>query len=495
MSIDLKNAKIALRQMKDARSLLFSISESLDDAIQVVSKAITIDCRSTGLSLLPDDVLTSIFEMYIEMSVTAGGFVYPTVSPHVLASVCRRFRQIVLTCPGLWKHVSLEFSKMRLLSLKDRCPAPIIHVGAAYELSRMNLDNFPFIHPCQQWREFRLIYVNDEIGHLYFESLKSLIQTPLEALERLSISNELDVFENEEQMGPFSIYLDGDDLRTLSSWQMPNLTRLELRNIIPMAPLQCGNVTAFDLHVQDYQVEVLSMAAFRKLLLSMPKVQSLSIALDVSASFDTSPDTRLSLPSLRSLELQIHGNTTPSLTTSQIMGLLNTEDLTRLVFRLIGDYGSEGLLLEGFVFAVVAPTFGPHHEGRPTSFVRVEDFSLEVQHFRCRHGSLDRLFDAMPKVQNVSLKLARADAFIPYIFHHIKRGGMLGHLRSLRVALPRGCLDDFIDQAWNFEGFFGDGRCMDLEVLELEFIQTCNTESLRTRLCNFFGEKLCWIEN
>lgn len=335
MSVDLKDAKVALRQMKDARSLLFSISESLDDAIQVVSKAITNDCRSTGLSLLPDDVLTSIFEIYIEMSVTAGGFVYPNVSPHILASVCRRFRQIILARPGLWKHVSLEFPKMRLLLLKDRCQDPIVHAGEVYELSRMKLDKFSFIHPCQQWREFRLIYVNDKIGHLYFEHLKSLIQTPLESLERLSISNELDEIENEEQMGPFSIYLDGDDLRTLSSWQMPNLTRLELRNIIPMAPLQCGNVTAFDLHVQDYQVEILSMAAFRRLLLSIPKVQSLSIALDVSASFDTSADTRLSLPSLRSLELQVRGNTTPSLTTSQIMGLLNTEDLTRLVLRLL----------------------------------------------------------------------------------------------------------------------------------------------------------------
>lgn len=473
-----EDAKIALRQMKDARSLLSSISESLDDAIHGVSKATINDCRSTGLSLLPDDLLTYIFEMYIEMSVLPGGCLDPTYSPHVLASVCRRFREIVLGRPGFWKHVSLEFPRMRLLSLKERCPAPVVHVGVLDERSPLELDNFSFIHPYQQWREFRLRYINKKIRHLYFERLKSLIQTPLESLECLSISNEFEDDEDEDE-GPVSNYLDGRDMRTLSSWQMPNLARLELQNVIPTAPLQCGNVTSFYLHMEDHRVETLSMAAFRQLLLSMPKVQSLSIALDISFSFDTSPGTRLSLPSLRSLELEIEGETTPPSTISQIMGLLNTEELTSLVLRFFGDdkYGGERHLFQNFVFAVVTNGFGSRQEGRTPSFARVEDFSLMVRDFRCPPSSLDPLLEAMPNVQNVSMVLPRqTDLFSYETFSGGSALQKLQQLRTLRLELPQSCPDDFTGRIWDIKRFFGDAHCKDLEVFEVQFRRCCKAK-------------------
>ncbi|KLO07263.1 hypothetical protein SCHPADRAFT_656753 [Schizopora paradoxa] len=109
----LDDTKIALRQMKDAKALLLSISESLDEAIQTVTDDTSNDCRATGLSLLPDDLLTYIFEMYIEMSVSSEESFYYNKSPQILASVSKRFRQVALAHRGIWKHVFLRFERVR----------------------------------------------------------------------------------------------------------------------------------------------------------------------------------------------------------------------------------------------------------------------------------------------------------------------------------------------------------------------------------------------
>ena len=66
-----KEANVALRRLKDGKSLLTSISKTLDDAIKKVTDDTSNAYRGSGLSLLPDDVLTYIFEMYVESGIAA----------------------------------------------------------------------------------------------------------------------------------------------------------------------------------------------------------------------------------------------------------------------------------------------------------------------------------------------------------------------------------------------------------------------------------------
>ncbi|KLO08001.1 hypothetical protein SCHPADRAFT_1001233 [Schizopora paradoxa] len=493
-SVDLKDAKDALRRMKDAKSLLSSVSKSLDDAIQTVTDDISSDCRATGLSLLPDDVLTDIFEKYVELSVEGEESFHSMFTPYMLASVCRRFRQIVFACSDLWKHVFLRFPETRLLALKDRCSNPIVHLGAEYKISHWESDKFAFVQPCQQWRELRLAYANGVLGHLYFERLKSLIQTPLESLERLSITNELKEAEDEEQTTPSPIYLDGDDLRTLSSWQMPNLIRLELRNVIPMAPLQCENVTSFSLRLYDHKEETLNMATFQNLLQSMPKLQSLSVSLNVSAGFDASSDTLLALPDLRSFDLQIKGPTSPT-TVRRLRGLLRTEELTRLVLKFHEDQNSDDYLFLGWLYALVPYNSGPRQDSRFARFKKVEDFSVEIQCKAYEEFPFDDLFRALPNVQNVSMTLSESEHAVLFMNQTGRSSGLLQRLRSLRMKLPWAHPDDFADKMRDFEVFLGDRCCGDLELFQLELRQSCEVEPLKARLYDIIGEKLRWIRS
>ncbi|KLO07267.1 hypothetical protein SCHPADRAFT_1001792 [Schizopora paradoxa] len=489
-----EDAKIALRQMKDAKSLLSSISKSLDDAIQTVTDDTFDDCRATGLSLLPDDVLTDIFEMYIELSVGDEELLHSTLlSPYILASVCRRFRQIVFDRSDLWKHVFLHFPETRLLALKDRCANPIVHVGADCKISQWESDKFAFVHLCQQWRELRLAYANGNVGHLYFERLKSLIQTPLESLECLSIANGIKKDEDGDHATRSSIYLDGDGLRTLSSWQMPNLIDLELRNVIPMASMQCGNVSSFSLHINDRRKETLNMATFQNLLQSMPKLQSLSVSLNVSARFDTSSDTRIALPDLRSLDLQIIGSTSSS-TVRRLMGLLKTEELTRLVLIFHEDQNSDKYLFLGWVYALVPSNSGPRHDNRFARFKKVEDFLVDIQFTAYEEFPFDDLFRALPNVQNVSMTLSEPEHAVLFMNQTGRSSGLLQRLRSLRMKLPRAHPDDFADGMRDFEIFLGDRRCGEHELFQLELRLSCEVEPLKARLYDIIGEKLRWIE-
>ncbi len=59
---NVSDAKLALRQMKDVKKVLVSISGSLDDAIQTVTNSIVWNCHATGLASLPDDLLACSFE-------------------------------------------------------------------------------------------------------------------------------------------------------------------------------------------------------------------------------------------------------------------------------------------------------------------------------------------------------------------------------------------------------------------------------------------------
>ena len=68
--------------------------------------------RGYGLTRLPNEILSSIFEATIMASFT------PRKIPFLLASVCRQFREVVLSSPQLWRHVSESWRSQDALRVR-----------------------------------------------------------------------------------------------------------------------------------------------------------------------------------------------------------------------------------------------------------------------------------------------------------------------------------------------------------------------------------------
>ncbi|KLO05192.1 hypothetical protein SCHPADRAFT_1003021 [Schizopora paradoxa] len=496
-SIDAKAAKVSLRRMKDAKKILSSLWKSIDDAIEVVTKLAVKDIHADGLSHLPDDILAIIFEMYVEM------YTIPTHRAHdvikypslVISSVCRRFRQIASRLPNLWKLVSLSFLEEILLLHKGRCSNPTLHISPATEEPERYKSSkiFDTVHPPHQWRELHVhIACEDEAQH-YIERLRSVVgETPLKSLKRLSIRNDL-VDDPSESLGPpASMYALGGHFPELCSWQMPKLSRLELRNVLPLQPLQCENVTWFSFELYGAE-DPLNLSALRTLLQSMPKMHSLSVVLSVNCSFDD-PDSSqtqvkhppVKLPNLTFLDFKAEGST-PHLAISEFMALLDTQKLLRLKLTLWNKY----VPLE-HSFGQWVRAFFPKTGGR--AFLNVKNFALNVGSFRGSRDSFEQIFTSMPRVQEISLVLPQ-HADIQVLEHWLTQGAFR-RLRLLRIELVETpgyqCLLD-IGRS-NFDPLFQSQSCKDFRNLEVRNRTSYNLVEGKAKLQNLLGEKLQWMD-
>ncbi|KLO07716.1 hypothetical protein SCHPADRAFT_1001470 [Schizopora paradoxa] len=495
LSVDVTYSKAALRHMKDARFLLSTLLDSLDHAIHIVSKDIAIDCQAFGLTLLPDDVLTNIFESYVETSVTPDGRVDPGVSPQILASVCKRFRQIALAHSNLWQRVSLRFSSHLLLLHKTRCQAPIVFMDADDAASLADAAaKLEVAHPNRNWQELHLTYADENLGHLSYGLLKQMIQTPFEALEYLSICNDTSIRNENRYTITIPIHMEPGDSDILCSWEMPKLTNLQLYNVYPLNPLQSENVTHFTFEVDRTGVTDLDTGGFCRLLQSMPNIQAFSLALNADFVFTNgTPTRRLALPCLESFELKV-GEETPVSTVKQLRSILDVQHIRRLSLQCSGCFNCDEEFLNLFI-VVLTPYVDK--EGEPESqfpFVKLENFILEVQHLQGSNVPFGRLFQAMPNVQHITLKLpGTADPVFDEAWKD-PDNNILRYLRTLRLAPPQSSPNDFSCQLSGIEEFFSDGYCQDFERLEVHFRPPYNSATSKARLLNILGEKLRWIE-
>ncbi|KLO07714.1 hypothetical protein SCHPADRAFT_1001468 [Schizopora paradoxa] len=499
VSITADIAKAALWRMKIAKKLLLPVLESLDESIQEVTEVTANDCRAAGLIMMPNDVLANVFKIYIDMIPTVLPAAYEeyhplACSPLILSSVSRRFRQIVLYLPSLWRHIALNFPDKLLLLHKNRCPNPIIHIKPARNLSFTYFDKLDALQPHHQWRELHLHFASEDHARFYFKRLGAIVQAQFHSLERLSISNDVVAVENEpDYYGP-SIYLDEENLDVLSSWRMPKLSFLELRNAIPITALRCENVTWLSFELSDlyHQDEVLDMVAFRDLLQSMPKIQSLLVTFDMPYTFDefADKDTDISscvLPSLKFLDLKIRGQT-PDLTVRQFMGLVETQKLSRLAVELRGGDPTYDPDFQDWV-SVIFPEMKP---GYVATFSNVEDFALAIRNFRWPSPPCERILTSMPNVQAVSFVLPYDSDF--YFSDRWKKDHAFPHLRSLQIeVLPINSYESPLCQG-RFDAFHSGQHCKTFELLEMKVGSPHFIVEERDRLQSLLGEKLHWIE-
>ncbi|KLO07002.1 hypothetical protein SCHPADRAFT_669981 [Schizopora paradoxa] len=411
----MKTSSVSLKQMEDALILLTSLWESLDDTIQ---EAYDNNSRSAGLNLalLPEDVLVRIFEMYIEMCVMPDYDHYevelrsPDVSPQIISLVCRRFREIVLHLPSAWQHISLNFPPHILCLHKERCSNPTLHISPTKNVPQMFAKMHIVIHPYYQWRELRMTFEHENYTRWYFKLLKPIIQTPFHALEFLSISNKL---KPTESRGWNSPCLERKNANFLSSWRMPNLTHLELRNVLPMKPLQCENVTFLHLDIIPNAVErKLCTRDFQAFLQSMPKIQSLSAIIKiVYVFFDEDSlieEPHSTLPILTALALQVVGPV-PRIDKAlgSFMALIDTRKLTRFSFGVNsgGEPRNPQAVPEDCLLTIFPTQSSDPQLGLP--FERLEHFSIEMVDHRgaIPFDVFGRIFTLMPNVRHVSLTL------------------------------------------------------------------------------------------
>ncbi|KLO07995.1 hypothetical protein SCHPADRAFT_944788 [Schizopora paradoxa] len=492
--LDVQETRASLRRMKDAKNTLSSLLESIDETIKNVASVTAIDFRAAGLASLPDDVLAIIFEMCVDMNPSKySGNDYTVRYSTRISSVCQRFRQLALQLPDLWKSVSLSFPDAMLFLYKERCPSPVVYMNhrlpRSFEFSKM-LD---VVHPSHQWRELHLRFWDGDHVQQCLEGLYTVVgQTPFTALEYLSICDNLTIdgdFLDEDSDQWTSIYLPGGQSPTISSWQMPKLTRLKLRNILSHPPLHCENVTWFCFELCNVE-ESLRLEVLQKQLQSMPKLQTLSVTISLACPFDSIESSHINhsplTPSLTNLELKI-GEDTPDLMISQILALVNTKQLIRFKLSLEGRLWKDTQFDE-WVNAIFPRT--------AKAFANVKHFTLDATHNRGSYNSYDRIFTSLPNAQEVSLILPH-HAEIGLGGNLVKRGAFR-HLRSLiievvhidtgsgplEIGVGRMALNTLIKRLHR-EGSEG---------LEVRNRTSYSMSEGKANLQKLLGEKLRWID-
>ncbi|KLO12038.1 hypothetical protein SCHPADRAFT_929483, partial [Schizopora paradoxa] len=436
-----EDAKAALRRMKDAKKLVTILLKSLDDAIRSVAEASAKTCQAAGFALLPDDILALIFDIFIDMCDMPDSYDKFTplgCSPQILSSVCRRFRNVAMHLPSLWRNISLTFPKKMLLQHKEKCRNPIIHIPPTRDAkcTRANLKMLRVIQPPHQWRELRLHFSNEDHGSKYFHILKRLVHSPFNSLEHLSICNDL--ASDATRIPAYSIRPLRGHIDVLSSWRMPKLTHLKLQNFIPNGPIHCENVTSLTFHLVNTK-DFVGEPELRKLFDSMPKIEFLSLTFDIGANhgtwvFDeTLPAcNRPVLPNLKHLDLKIEART-PANAIKRFIALIDYQLLIRFSLRFYGDNPpySDGSTFERLVNALF-PFRIPGFNILPT-FANVEEFTLRIESFRGSPHFFERIFTSMPNVREISLALLR-DSNIAFAEQWTKEGAFR-RLRTLRIEV------------------------------------------------------------
>ncbi|KLO07273.1 hypothetical protein SCHPADRAFT_932562 [Schizopora paradoxa] len=495
LPVDVEAAKASLRTMKDAKRLLTSLLDSIDDPIEAVTKTAVKDIHGAGLKLLPDDVLAIIFEMHVGACEHSeyGGYTMFNNPSLVISSICQRFRQLALRLPDIWKLASLSFPTKTLLLYKERCLKPILIVSpaTAFLMSYSFSKIFDAVHPPNRWRELHLHFDDEDQARLYYERLDSVIgQTPLEGLEYLSIRNDLSDDSDQTDFGDqwLSMYLPGYQSAIVSSWQMPTLTHLKLRNVLSRTPLRCEHLTWFCFEICDTEEE-LDFRVLQSQLQSMPKLQSLSVTFSVNYPFDIADtmemDSSPSTPNLTSLELKI-GSSTPDSMITQFMALVDTQGLTQLKLKLQSGFSPKESVFDAWVHAIFTGSARP--------FDNVEHFTLNVTSFRGSDSSFDRIFTSLQNVQDVSLVIPHVSD-IEIRQSWISRGMFqrLGNLLVEVVQVPgySGPID--VGRS-SFDALFEGERCKDFERLEVRDRSYHPTSKGKAYLQRILGDKLQWID-
>ncbi|KLO16530.1 hypothetical protein SCHPADRAFT_995100 [Schizopora paradoxa] len=224
-----------VKQLKGAAVEAEAMEKSLDsflrcvkDRISRIRRTLNIVTAQSYFPLLSDDVLAMIFEFAALPFSQELGDEYDNQTPSTISRVCRRFRNITLSLPHLWRYIDVN-SNLQLVASRSVNVGPILEAQVKCDVgdkkdrviqlhsfmgrmvtqsSRISCIRFDL---CPKMEEdfFKRIRRTKEFDSLSFPSLKELV---------------LNFDDTADDFFPPHFYKE---------WDMPVLSTIEAHNVIP----------------------------------------------------------------------------------------------------------------------------------------------------------------------------------------------------------------------------------------------------------------------
>ncbi|KLO04811.1 hypothetical protein SCHPADRAFT_744550 [Schizopora paradoxa] len=324
-----------IKHISDEVQRLSSRFNDLATALKKESDALGAILHKCGIALLPDEVLTTIFEMVVELT----GPEDTKLASHKwktsirLSHINRRFRSIMLACPNFWTNMNSS------LQMAAACLQRTKGLPLSVELmicDQRGTDSRTFepilaelLPVTEQWGRLHMKFCttfsfkrNCELDTLITHMIHR-VNAPI--LEELFI-------EHKDYVRGRSPQWDW------SKWNTPGLRRLKVESCFPLSLPALSTITSLELKIsvaddqmstilkeisrmgnlQDLAVEFLSTESFHSFTVhervEFPQVQRLKIktaftlrAVDGNMAFKSSIFNAISFPNAVRFQLEIEG--------------------------------------------------------------------------------------------------------------------------------------------------------------------------------------------
>ncbi|KAJ6464197.1 hypothetical protein C8R47DRAFT_75071 [Mycena vitilis] len=271
-----------------------------------------LDAYTYPVLILPNEIVSEIFTHFLPVYPKCPPLLGP-LSPYLLCQICRKWRDIALTTPTLWRAISLSLGRTRFrrisqkhdllkawLKLSGSCPLSIKLYNDYDDLGNPKLR--PFLRTIQHHRA--------RWGHLSLPSLDNIM--PEIKLPALPWLRSLEVRDDEHATTPLS-FLAAPLLRklTLNSYadaHAPSFawSQLTVLSVGWIEPYQCADVLHQLVNVNYCRLNIDPVDNFKSLQdVTLPFLETLIL----SAAFPNghfmrgSPLDRLTLPALQRLHV------------------------------------------------------------------------------------------------------------------------------------------------------------------------------------------------
>lgn len=399
--------------MKLVAKQLTTIFNSLKATVELVERESWPLIRGAGFASLPDELLARIFEMC--MPARPEGPANHYCFSQKLASVCRRFRHIALRLPRLWEDVGNFDDIGHIRNSKERCRNPCVFVGY-WDENQETLEEFiHLLHPANQWKHLIVQSEEDDTSRVV-DVLTSTTRGDFRSLESLSLQLnwEDEEYDIEEDVGVPHTNLSDSDAALLSTWKLPALRDLAIRNFIPRG-ITCPNLRHCDIDLSRYtQTFSWDINALKNFLRSVHLIESLSFTFNCANSpagygnHDAGGSSNLNVKFPRLMSLVIHvGHQTQAKFLADIMDAIDTPVLTTLkVF--MDDIDGTNFELEATSYhawlCAIFTSSSSSSARTPRVFATVTTLDLHVPLDNERPQN-DVVYPAVPRVQHLRLKV------------------------------------------------------------------------------------------
>lgn len=321
-------------KMKDMKSAFHTLYEATNKELEVLQHHMRVipGTLARGIASLPDELLARVFELTRDLQSMGRR----TISGRKLSHTCRRFRNIALKLPWLWRDVAFFQPQNEFEMCLSRSTAPCLSIKVDREdLANASLEDptrVPFLDRLKavlahsiRWTEFT--YENGsatETPEVLQQMREACFGLNLPYLHTLSVSYYMGRKLSGHHVPEF-----------YASWNMPQLRHFEVYGFVP-APLPIVSLSSCDISFDIHSDA--DMHCFMAFLASVPSIKHLSFTFSASSTVHTEDlitHPTLELPLLETLA--IHCYTIGEPLTVHLFTILQFPRLSKLRLEL-GPY-------------------------------------------------------------------------------------------------------------------------------------------------------------